>query len=88
MVLSLTPQEQVEFYFDLEEDYPNEYYQQRYNEQQEDEKNEITVPEHLTDKEKANLWRARTHNKINKEAGTITLPKRRVEKIKPRNRDG
>jgi hypothetical protein len=38
----ITPQEQVEFYFE-EEDYPNEYYQQRYNEQQEDEKsNEIT----------------------------------------------
>lgn len=33
--LSLTPQEQVEFYFDLEQDYPNAYYQQRYNEQQE-----------------------------------------------------
>jgi hypothetical protein len=58
MVLSLTPQEQVEFYFDLEEDYPNEYYQQRYNEQQEDEiKTKLPVPEHLTDKEKANLWR-------------------------------
>jgi hypothetical protein len=31
---SLTPEEQVEFYFGLEQDFPNEYYQQRYNEQQ------------------------------------------------------
>jgi N12 class adenine-specific DNA methylase len=40
---NLTPQEQVEFYFGLEQDYPNAYYQQRYNEQQEYEQSKETT---------------------------------------------
>lgn len=40
---TLTIEEQANFYFDLEQDYPNKYYQQRYNEQQEYEKSEKTT---------------------------------------------
>jgi hypothetical protein len=53
---------------------------------QDDNQKKLPVPKHLTDKEKANLmiaW-ARTHNKIDREAGTITYPSGRVEKLKPK----
>ena len=46
----------------------------------------LPIPKHLTDKEKANLmvaW-ARTHNKIDREAGTITYPDGTVGKLKPK----
>lgn len=46
----------------------------------------LPIPKHLTDKEKRNLmiaW-ARTHNKIDQEAGTITYPSGAVGKLKPK----
>ena len=46
----------------------------------------LPVPKHLTDKEKANLmiaW-ARTHNKIDEKAGTITYPSGAVGKLIPK----
>jgi hypothetical protein len=53
---------------------------------QDDNQKKLPVPKHLTDREKANLmvaW-ARTHNKIDREAGTITYPDGTVGKLKPK----
>jgi hypothetical protein len=56
---------------------------------QDDNQKKLPVPKHLTDREKANLmvaW-ARTHNKIDREAGTITYPSGAVGKLKPKKEE-
>jgi hypothetical protein len=62
----INTKEQVEFYFDLEEDYQtNTTNNAITNNKRMKNQTKLPVPEHLTDKEKANLmvaW-ARTHNK-------------------------
>jgi CelD/BcsL family acetyltransferase involved in cellulose biosynthesis len=77
----INTKEQVEFYFDLEEDYPMNTTNNAITNNKRMKIKRNYQPEHLTDKEKANLmvaW-ARTHNKSTRRNNNIT--KRRVEKI-------
>lgn len=56
------------------------------NNQDNNKQRKLPIPKHLSDKEKRNLmiaW-ARTHNKIDREAGTITYPSGKVGKLKPK----
>jgi N12 class adenine-specific DNA methylase len=76
---TLTPQQQVEFYLDLEQDYPNEYYQQRYNEQQEYEQSEkITSTEKLDQQGKSEPdgSKSKTEQPDRRESGNDNVSKR------------
>lgn len=54
----------------------------------ENQQSKLPIPKHLTDREKANLmvaW-ARTHNKLDLEAGTITYPSGAVGRLTPKKK--